>query len=109
VTALASLESLVSSTASASLVFALEGIEEGAVDAGMPTGTVRAFVRQAILGSALLMQDLRDSPAALKDRVASPGGTTIAGLVALEDVGARGVLMRGIQQGIKGPVEGRDR
>jgi pyrroline-5-carboxylate reductase len=106
---LASLESLVSSTASASLILALEGIEEGAVDAGLPSGTARAFVRQAMLGSALLMQDLGESPAALKDRVASPSGTTIAGLAALEDVGARGVLMRGVQLGIQGSVEGRDR
>jgi pyrroline-5-carboxylate reductase len=106
---LASLEPLISSTASASLLLALEGIEEGAVDAGLSKLTARAFVRQSLLGSAQLMKDIGESPSALKDRVASPGGTTIAGLAALEDMGARGVLMRVIQQGTRVSVEGRDR
>jgi pyrroline-5-carboxylate reductase len=106
---LASLEPLISSTASGSLVVALEGIEEGAVDAGLSPEMARSFSRQALLGSALLMEDATESPAALKDRVASPAGTTIAGLAALEDHGVRGTLIRAVGQAVQGAVEGRDK
>jgi len=106
---LASLEPQISSTVRGSLVLALEGAEEGAVDAGLARDNARAFARQALLGSALLMDDLGESPAALKDRVASPAGTTIAGLAVLEDRGIRGALMRAVELFARGAVEGRDK
>jgi pyrroline-5-carboxylate reductase len=106
---LASLEPLIASTVSGSLTVALAGVEEGAIDAGLPREKACAFARQALLGSALLMQDVKESPSALKDRVASPGGTTIAGLAALEDQGARGALIRAVEHVVHGAVEGRDK
>jgi pyrroline-5-carboxylate reductase len=106
---LVSLEPAISSTASASLAVALEGIEEGALDAGLSPELACSFCRQALLGSALLMQDTSESPAVLKDRVASPGGTTIAGLAALEDQGVRGTLIRAVEVVVQSAVEGRDK
>lgn len=106
---MSSLESAISSTVSASLAAALEGIEEGALDAGLPPESARSFARQALLGSALLMEDVTESPAALKDRVASPGGTTIAGLAALEDQGVRATLIRAVEVVVQSAVEGRDK
>jgi pyrroline-5-carboxylate reductase len=106
---LASLESLISSAANGSISVALEGVEEGAVEAGLPRESARTFVRHALLGSALLMEDVTQSPAVLKDRVASPGGTTIAGLAVLEDQGARGALMRTVEQAVLRGSEGRDK
>jgi pyrroline-5-carboxylate reductase len=94
---------------SASLAVALEGVEQGAVEAGLPRDKARVFARQALAGSALLMRDISESPAALKDRVASPGGTTIAGLAVLEDQGIRGTLIRAVEQVVQGAVEGRDK
>ncbi|NLO26942.1 MAG: hypothetical protein GX113_01980 [Actinobacteria bacterium] len=76
------------------ITVALEGIEEGAVEAGLPRSVARAFVRQTLMATALLLQDHIGSPADLKDRVASPGGTTIAGLAALEDRATRGAFIR---------------
>jgi pyrroline-5-carboxylate reductase len=104
---LASLEPLISSTVTASLSVALEGLEQGAIDSGMPERVARIFGAQALLGTTLLMADLTGSPAELKDRVASPGGTTIAGLAALEDRGARGVLMRAVENAVQDAGEGR--
>ena len=104
-----SLEPVISRAVNASLSAALEGIEEGAVDAGLPRESARAFARQALVGSALLLEDVAESPAALKDRVASPGGTTIAGLAVLEDRGTRGALIRAVDQAVQGAVEGRDK
>jgi pyrroline-5-carboxylate reductase len=80
-----------------SVAVALEGIEEGAVRAGLPRTTARAFIRQALLGTAGLLEDTSVSPAELKDQVASPGGTTIAGLAVLEDHGVRGALIRALE------------
>jgi pyrroline-5-carboxylate reductase len=106
---LASVEPLISSNSAAALAVALEGIEAGAVEAGLPQPEATALARQAFLGSVLLLADTYESPASLKDRVASPGGTTIAGLAALENQGARGMLMRVVQQGTQAQAEGRDR
>jgi pyrroline-5-carboxylate reductase len=80
---------------------ALEGIEEGATDAGLPRPTAQAFVRQTMMTTALLLQTRGGSPADLKDQVASPGGTTIAGLAALEDCAVRGAFIRAVEAGTK--------
>jgi pyrroline-5-carboxylate reductase len=104
---LASPESLISPIVSVGLAVALEGVEQGAVDAGLGRESARVFARQALWGTALLLEDVGQSPAALKDRVASPGGTTIAGLAALEDMAARGALLRSIEQAVLSSVEGR--
>ncbi|OFW61031.1 MAG: hypothetical protein A2133_04480 [Actinobacteria bacterium RBG_16_64_13] len=80
------------------LTLALEGIEEGAVRAGLPRDAARAFVVQTALATALLLEKHEGSPADLKDQVASPGGTTIAGLAALEDRGVRAAGIRAVEQ-----------
>jgi len=88
---------------------ALNGLEQGGVDAGMPPQRARDYARQALLGTTLLMNDLAESPARLKDLVTSPGGTTIVGLAALEDRGVRGVLLRMVQEAAGHAAEGRDK
>lgn len=84
-------------SSAASLTLAMEGIEQGAVEAGLSRETARAFVRQTALTTALLLRDHAGSPADLKDQVASPGGTTIAGLAALEDQAVRGAFLRMVE------------
>jgi pyrroline-5-carboxylate reductase len=81
------------------LTVALEGIEDGAVVAGLPRITARAFIRQTLLTTALLLRDRGGSPADLKDQVASPAGTTIAGLAVLEDQAVRGAFIRAVEAG----------
>jgi pyrroline-5-carboxylate reductase len=77
---------------------ALEGLEEGAVGEGLPRDTARSFAYQTALATALLLRDHPGSPADLKDQVASPGGTTIVALAALEDAGVRGAFLRAVQR-----------
>ena len=84
-----------------SLGLAMEGIEQGAVEAGLSRETARAFVRQTALSTALLLRDYAGSPADLKDQVASPGGTTIAGLAALEDRAVRGAFLRAVETAVR--------
>jgi pyrroline-5-carboxylate reductase len=77
---------------------ALEGMEEGAVRAGLPTEIARSFTHQTALATALLLREHSGSPADLKDQVASPGGTTIAALAVLEDAGVRGGFIRAVER-----------
>ncbi|MCJ7797343.1 MAG: pyrroline-5-carboxylate reductase [Thermoleophilia bacterium] len=79
------------------LALVLEALEDGAVRGGLTRAVARRFVRQMARGTAGLLLDDPDSAAALKDRVSSPGGTTIAGLAVLEDRGVRGALLRAVE------------
>ncbi len=90
------------------LATALAGIEDGAVKAGLPRDVARSFVRQTAMATALLLQDHPGSPADLKDQVASPGGTTIAGLAVLEDLGVRGAFIRAVEAAVRRAREARD-
>jgi pyrroline-5-carboxylate reductase len=68
----------------------------------------RSLARQTGLATALLLQDHPGSPADLKDQVASPGGTTIAGLAVLEGVGVRGAFMGAVEAAAVRAREARD-
>ena len=83
------------------LTIALQGIEDGAVAAGLPLETARAFVTQTLLTTARLLQEHPGSPADLKDQVASPGGTTIAGLAVLEERAVRGALLIAMRDAVQ--------
>ncbi|MFH0916745.1 MAG: pyrroline-5-carboxylate reductase [bacterium] len=90
------------------LALALEAMEDGAVRVGMPRASARTFVRQTALATALLLQRHPGSAADLKDQVASPGGTTMAGLAVLEDQGVRGAFMRAIEEATERGRQMRD-
>ena len=66
-----------------------------------PQDTARAFVAQTLLTTARLLQEHPGSPADLKDQVASPGGTTITGLVVLEEQAVRGALMTAMRDAVQ--------
>jgi pyrroline-5-carboxylate reductase len=79
------------------LALALEGLEDGGVRTGLPRQVARVFSQQMALGAARLLLEEGLSPATLKDRVASPAGTTIAGLAVLEERGVRGAFLRAVE------------
>lgn len=60
-----------------------EALEDGAVAAGLPRAQARTMAAGVIAGTGALLADGGD-PAALRQRVSSPAGTTIAGLRVLE-------------------------
>lgn len=75
----------------------LEALADGGVKAGLPRGLALEMAAQTLLGTARLCLDQGLHPAVLKDQVASPGGTTIAGLHALETGGLRGLVMAAVE------------
>lgn len=71
----------------------IEALTDGGVKEGLPRDTARLLAAQTVLGAAQMVTDSDLHPAQLKDNVTTPGGTTIAGLHALERAGLRAVLM----------------
>ncbi len=74
----------------------VEALSDAGLKNGLPRDTAYGLALQTVFGTACLMAETGDHPAVLREKVTSPGGTTIAGLQALEVGGFRGTVMRGV-------------
>lgn len=83
----------------------IEALSDGGVRMGLPRSVATALAAQTVLGAAQMVLKTGQHPAVLKDRVASPGGTTIAGLKALEQGALRGTLMAAVEAAARRSAE----
>jgi pyrroline-5-carboxylate reductase len=74
----------------------IEALADGGVQAGLPRDKALRYAAQTVLGSAMMVKETGLHPGQLKDMVASPGGTTIAGIAALENGAFRGTVMNAV-------------
>lgn len=75
----------------------MEALADGGVLMGLPREVARVLSAQTMLGAARMVLETGEHPAKLKDMVATPGGTTIAGLFTLEEGELRATLMEAVE------------
>jgi pyrroline-5-carboxylate reductase len=86
-----------SGSAPAFVYLFIEALADGGVRAGLPRDKALFYAAQTVSGSAAMVQETGKHPGELKDMVTSPGGTTIAGLAALEEGAFRGAVMKAVE------------
>jgi pyrroline-5-carboxylate reductase len=74
----------------------IEALADGGVRMGLPRKAALEMAIQTVLGTARLLSEQGEHPANLKDKVSSPGGTTIAGIASLEAKGFRGAVIEAV-------------
>ncbi len=78
--------------------FLVESLIEAGVRVGLPASVARDLVVQTVFGAARMLRETGEDPAELRRRVTSPGGTTMAGVGALEEHGVRGAVVEAVRR-----------
>jgi pyrroline-5-carboxylate reductase len=79
----------------------IEALADGGVRAGLPRDKALRYAAQTVAGAAAMVAETGKHPGELKDMVTSPGGTTIAGIQALENGAFRGTVMNAVDAAFK--------
>jgi len=82
-----------------------EALADAGVECGLPRNKAIEYASQMMSGAAELLLTTGKHPGVLKDEVCSPGGTTIAGVHALEDAGFRGAVMGAVKAAFDKTIE----
>ena len=83
----------------------IEAMADAAVRCGMPRSQAYTYAAQTVYGSAGMVLQGDKNPAALKDMVCSPAGTTIEGLAALEKNGFRNAVIEAVTAACQRSIE----
>jgi len=76
----------------------IESLADGGVRMGLDRITAMTLATQTVLGTATLLRETGLHPGAVKDMVCSPGGTSIAGIAALEEGGIRTTFIKAVER-----------
>lgn len=86
----------VSGTGPAYVMLFIEAMADAAVSLGIKRDDALKISAATVMGSGKLCLETKTHPAVLKDAVCSPGGTTIAGVMALEEAGLRNAVIKSV-------------
>ncbi len=87
----------ISGSGPAFMYLIIDALADGGVKKGLPKKTAIELAAQTALGAAKMILETGKHPAILKDEVTTPGGTTIAGLMTMEEHGIRSALAKTVQ------------
>lgn len=79
----------------------IDALADGGVKMGLPRDSALLMAAQTLSGASEMVLQTGEHPSVLKDKVASPGGTTIAGISALEKRGFRGAVIKAVESAAK--------
>lgn len=83
----------------------IDALASGGVKMGLPRSVALKLAAQTLKGAAAMVLSSQEHPAVLQDRVTSPGGTTIAGLAALEAHQTRAAMIAAVEAATRRAIE----
>ncbi len=83
----------------------IDAMADGGVLNGLPRSMALQLAAQTVAGAAQMILQTGDHPGELKDNVASPGGTTMAGIAVMEEAGVRSAMIRAVTAATRRAVE----
>ncbi len=87
-------------------VFAMiEALRDAGVREGLPEATALELASQTVFGASRLLLERGEAPESLRQKVTSPGGTTVAGLQALDAQGFRDAVLGAVRAATKRSIE----
>ncbi len=75
----------------------IEAMSDAGVSEGLSRKTSYKMAAQAVMGSAKLLLESNENPGVLKDKICSPGGTTIEAVLKLEEEGFRNAIIKAVR------------
>ena len=79
----------------------IEALADGGLLEGLPRDQALTLATQTVLGAAAMVAESGEHPAILRDRVTSPGGTTVAALATLEEGAFRSTTIKAVRTAIE--------